>query len=156
MLEMFPTVMVVAVTPVAVAPPFPPAGAWFPLAPQAPEPLDTPARVAGWLPAAALAVGECEPVDPVPLGPEANPGVLDDEQGAVVVVVEVELDVEDFEELDDFGLAVVDVVDEPDFAAVVVVVEQFDVAPSACAPVAVPVPPVVPLPACPKAPWARA
>ena len=47
MLAMLPTVMVVAVTPVAVAPPLPPAGAWLPLAPQAPEPCDTPARAAG-------------------------------------------------------------------------------------------------------------
>ena len=35
MLAMLPTLMAVAVTPVAVAPPLPAAGVWFPLAPQA-------------------------------------------------------------------------------------------------------------------------
>ena len=53
MLAMFPTVIVVAVTPVAVAPPLPAAGVWLPFAPQGaddpagvtPPPLDPPGVV---------------------------------------------------------------------------------------------------------------
>src|ERR1700679_3364513 len=81
MLAMLPTVMVLAVTPVAVAPPLPPAGAWFPLVPQgalaegaavppepplAPPPLaPPPAEVR--LPAAPGP--EPAPDDPVPGAP---------------------------------------------------------------------------------------
>src|SRR5579863_95238 len=107
MLEMLPTVMVVAVTPVAVAPPLPPAGVWLPFAPHAPAPFDTPARVAGFAAAAPLLPG-WELEDPLlPGEPAARPGELDDAHGAVVVVV-------------------LDVVDaDPDFAFVVVVEDDF-------------------------------
>jgi hypothetical protein len=84
MLAMFPTVMVVLVTPVAVAPPFPPAGAWFPLAPH------------GAL--EVLAAGDAPDVDfpdTTPAGPEdpldgsvtVVPGVPPDALATVVVVV---------------------------------------------------------------------
>src|SRR5579862_8132711 len=107
MLAMLPTVIVVAVTPVAVAPPLPPAGAWLPFAPHAPDPFDTPARVAGL--AAAPVLPGWEPADPLLPGvPDARPGPLDDAHGVVVVVVD--------DADPDLGLVVVD-----DLAAVVVV-----------------------------------
>ena len=68
MLAMLPTVMVVAVTPVAVAPPLPPAGAWLPLAPQGPRPEDR-GRAAGWRRGGApLVAPGCEPPDEPPPG----------------------------------------------------------------------------------------
>jgi hypothetical protein len=72
---MLPTLMVVAVTPVAVAPPFPPAGVWFPLGPQGPDDAFAVVAPPGVVP------------DPV-LGPVAEepPGVLPPEVAKVVVV----------------------------------------------------------------------
>src|SRR5580692_11107271 len=125
MLAMLPTVIVVAVTPVAVAPPLPPDGAWLPLAPHAPAPAAPGAAAEAWLAAAppVLAAPVCAAVEPMPppVGPLARPGVLDDEHGAVVVVVVLD---------DEDGLAVVVVVDlaPVDLAAVVVgvVVDEVD------------------------------
>src|SRR5579863_8070931 len=79
MLAMLPTVMVVAVTPVSVLPPLPPAGVWFPLAPQADvDAADvTPVLPAPW---------EVGLVVPVTLpGLVAEPGVVP--PATVVVVV---------------------------------------------------------------------
>src|SRR5580693_4014368 len=107
MLAMLPTVIVVAVTPVAVAPPLPPAGAWLPLAPHAPDPDDTPARAAGLAAPPGPAVLGCNRLDPPPAGPLASADPVE-EQGAVVVVVVDDAVV-------DFGFVVVVVVEVVDF-----------------------------------------
>ncbi len=152
MLAMLPTVIVVAVTPVAVAPPLPPAGAWLPFAPHAPEPDDTPARAAGLAPPVPppVAPGLDPEEPPLPGAPLARAVPLD-EHGAVVVVVDVDAA--------DFALVVVVVDFDLDASAAVVVVVDDDVQSDAVDPRAsAPVPVPVPEPAVPEwpAPWASA